>query len=63
MKHAPIVTSEEEDLPWSSQIMDVHSPLALQRAVFYYVGKTVCVRAAEHRDLNIFQFVKFEQSE
>ena len=61
VKHAPIVTPEEEDLLWSSEIMGVHSPLALQRAVFYYVGKTFCLRGAEHRDLKISQFVRSEQ--
>lgn len=36
-----------------------HSPLALQRAVFFYVGKACCLRGGqEQRDLKPSQFVR-----
>ena len=37
--HAPVVTPEEEDMLWGSKVIGDHTPLALQRAVFFYVGK------------------------
>ena len=35
VKHAAVVTSEEEDLLWNSKVLGVHSPLALVHAVFF----------------------------
>ena len=34
MKHAAIVTKDEEDTLWKSGVIGVDDPLALQRAVF-----------------------------
>ena len=34
VKHAPIVTSEEESMLWDSKVLGVHTPLTLVRAVF-----------------------------
>ena len=39
VKHAPIVTKEEEDMLWKSGVLGDHDPVALQRAVIFYVGK------------------------
>ena len=37
--HAPVVIPEEKDMLWGSKVIGDHTPLALQRAVFFYVGK------------------------
>ena len=49
VKHAAIVTPEEENQLWSSKVLGVHNPLALLRAVFFYVGKTFCIRGEEEQ--------------
>ena len=45
VKH--LVTPEE--VLWNSKVLGVHSPLALVRAVFFYVGKTFCIRGGEEQ--------------
>ncbi len=58
-KHAPVVVPDEEDRLWQSKFIGDHNPLALQRAVFFYVGKTFCLRGGqEQRDLKPSQFVR-----
>ena len=58
VKHAPAVRLDEENALRESKTIRDHSPLALQRAVFYYVGKTFCLWGGrEQRDLKISQFV------
>ena len=37
VKHAPLITEEEESALLGSKVIGDHNPLALQRAVFYYV--------------------------
>ena len=39
VKHTPVITAEEEELLWCTKTIRDHSPVALQRAVFHYVGK------------------------
>jgi hypothetical protein len=57
VKHAAIVTPEEENQLWNSKVLGVHSPVALVRAVFFYVGKTFCIRGGEEqRRLKCSQF-------
>ena len=57
VKHTAIVSPEEEDMLWSSKVIGDHSPLALQRAVFFYVGKAFCLRGGEEqRKLKRSQF-------
>ena len=47
----------EEQLLWSTGTIGTHSPLALVRAVFFYVGKTLCLRGGtEQRSLKPSQF-------
>ena len=68
--HAPaayigslVVTPQEEDLLWSTETIGTSSPLSLQRAVFYYVGKVFCLRGGEEqRSLKISQFKREEDS-
>ena len=58
VKHAPTVLPDKENALWESKAIRDHSPLAFQKAVFYYVGKTYCVRGGqEQRNLKISQFV------
>ena len=58
VKHAEIITPEEE-LLLNSGVMGVHSPRALVRAVFYFVGKAFCLRGGtEQRCLKPSQFVR-----
>ena len=55
IKHAPVVRLEEE-LLWSTGTIGDHSPLALQRAVFYYCGEVFCLRGGqEQRGLKLSQ--------
>ena len=56
VKHAPVITPEEEKL-WDSGAIRIYSPKALGRCVFYYVGKSFCLRGGEeHRSLKPSQF-------
>ena len=57
VKHAPVISPEEEEKLWSSKVLGTSSPLQLQRAVFYLVGKVFCLRGGEEqRSLKISQF-------
>ena len=59
VKHAAVVTSDEEDMLWQSKVIGEHSPVSLQRAVFFYVGKAFCLRGGqEQRALKLSQFVR-----
>lgn len=59
VKHAAVVTHDEEDTLWKSGIIGIDDPLALQRAVFFYVGKVFCLQGGqEQRDLKPSQFVR-----
>ena len=59
VKHAPLITEEEESALWESKVIGDHNPLALQRAVFYYVGKVFCLRGGEEqRSLKPSQFFR-----
>ena len=59
VKHAAVVTPEEEDALWALKVLGDHDPLALQRVVFFYVGKTFCLRGGEEqRSLKPSQFIR-----
>ena len=59
VKHAEIITSEEEETLWSAGVLGVSSPKALLRAIFFLNGKNFCLRGGqEHRDLKLSQFVR-----
>ena len=58
VKHAVVVTPNEEDTQWASKVIGDHGPLALQRAVFFYIGKTFCLRGVEEqRSLKPSEFI------
>ena len=53
------MTNEEENLLWQSKTIGDHDPLALLRAVFFYVGKSFCLRGGEEQwNLKRSQFVR-----
>ena len=59
VKHAAVVSPDEEQALWDSKVVGDHDPLALQRAVFFYVGKTFCLRGGqEQRGLKPSQFIR-----
>ena len=43
IKHAPIISGDEEVILWERQILGCHSPTALVRAVFSLSGKNFCL--------------------
>ena len=54
--HTEGISPEDEDLLWSSGVLNVETPLGLLRAVFYYNGKCFCLRGGqEHRDFKLSQ--------
>ncbi|XP_011406856.1 PREDICTED: uncharacterized protein LOC105314397 [Amphimedon queenslandica] len=54
---ARIVTNLEENLLLDMGVLGVHSPVALQNAVFFYCGVYLCLRGGdEHRELKNSQF-------
>ncbi len=59
VKHAPLITIEEESVLWAKKILGDHTPLALVRGVFFLNGKNFCLRGGkEHRELKLSQLVK-----
>ena len=59
VKHAAVVSPDEEQALWDSKVVDDHDPLALQRAVFFFVGKTFCLSGGqEQHGLKPSQFIR-----
>ena len=57
VRHADVITVEEEEKLWDSSVLNITTPKGLQRAVFYYVGKCFCVRGGqEQRNLGPSNF-------
>ena len=57
VKHAAVITPDEEERFWETKVLGVHSPVALQRAVFFYVGKVFCLRGGEEQHHSLFVVV------
>ncbi len=49
---------EEEIKLWSSGVMGLHTPVALQNAVFYTIGKMFCLRGGQEQRLS--QFTRYQ---
>ena len=59
VRHAAVITAAEEDALWETGVIAITSPISLQHAVFYYVGKRFCIRGGEEqRLLGPSQFVR-----
>jgi len=59
-KSAQILTKDHEDKLWKAGVLNSTTPKGLQNAVFYYVGKTCCLRGGEEqRNLKLSQFTRF----
>ena len=52
VKHAEVITTDEENSLWTNGVLGTQSPKALLAAVFYSNGKNFCLRGgSEHRRL------------
>ena len=59
--HAEILTSEEEDKLWNEGVMSANTPIGLQNAAFFVVGKMFCLHGGqEHRGLQLSQLKRFD---
>ena len=51
---ANVIVDEDEEKLWKAGIMNTTTPIRLQRAVFYYIGKACYLRGGEEqRDLGL----------
>ena len=59
VRHAAVITSEDEEKLWTTGVVGCNTPKNLQRAVFLYVGKLMCIRGGEEqRKLGPSQFIR-----
>lgn len=60
-KHAEVISLEEEEKLWKSQVMNLERPRGLLNAAFYIAGKMFCLRGGqEHRELRLTQLERLE---
>jgi hypothetical protein len=56
-KVTPVLTSKDEDILWSTGVINLTTPEGLANAVFFYNGKNFCLRGGqEHKYLKFSQF-------
>ena len=56
VKHASVVSCEEENALWAADVLGTNNPTALLRAVFFLNGKNFCLcGGSEHRNLKLSQ--------
>ena len=61
VKHATMISYDEEELLWSAGVIDFDTPTSLLNVMFYNNGKVLMLRSGrEHRLLMLSQFV-FEE--
>ena len=59
VNHTSVISTDEECKLWEEGVLGVDTPESLLRAVFYYNGKSLCLRGGkEHRSLKISQIVR-----
>ena len=59
VKRTATFSPEEEEKLWSTGVISILNPKALQRAVFFYIGKHFCIRGGEEqRRLGPSQFIR-----
>ena len=62
VNHAEVISKQEENKLWESGVLGDSDPKSLQNAVFYMVGKMLCLRGGvEHRSLKLSQFQRKSQ--
>ena len=62
VNHAEVISKQEENKLWESGVLGDSDPKSLQNAVFYTVGKMLCLRGGvEHRSLKLSQFQQKSQ--
>ena len=60
-KSAQVIQASDEDVLWTSGVLNTNTPLGLQRAVFFYMGKVCCLRGGEEqRNLKLSQLTRHE---
>ena len=61
MKHARVLSDDDEDKLWRSGVLGTLSPQTLQNAVFFMVGKVFSLRdGIEMHSLAISQIKRFK---
>ena len=62
-KSTPVLTQLEEDKLWESGVLYLNTPIGLLRSVFFYNGKSFCLRGGqEQRGLKLSQITKSVES-
>ena len=62
--HTEGISREEEELLWSTGVLNNCTPMGLLRAVFFYNGKVFCLRGGqEHRCLKLSQLERLHNPE
>ena len=62
MKQSEVISEVEEQKLWESGVLGVADPKSLQNAVFYTLGKMLCLRGGmEHRSLKLSQLERRRQ--
>ena len=56
VKHAAVFSPAEETALWDLKVISDHAPVALQRAVFFYVGKNVMYYCCVQSLWSTFEF-------
>ena len=63
-KSSQVIEVAEEDILWQKGVLNTKTPIGLQRAVFFYVGKVCCLRGGEEqRNLKLSQFTRCSDPE
>ena len=58
-KSTKVLTQLEEDKLWESGVLNLNTPIGLLRSVFFYNGKSFCLRGGrEQRGLKLSQITK-----
>ena len=61
VKHARVLSKDDEEKLWKSGVLGISSPRSLQNAVFYSVGKVFSLRGGvEMRSLSISQIKRYQ---
>ena len=62
-KNTPVLTQLEEDKLWESGVLSLNTPIELLRSVFFYNGKTFCLRGdQEQHGFKLSQITKSVES-